>query len=705
MVAAFLRALLVLASAAAAAPVAAACADPLPPSSAALAPIRVVSPRDLAMLRDIGYPDAGVDFGSPLALSPDGRWVAFVLARGQPDDNLVCRALVLIASDGRAPPRVIDRGGELPLVKSTYRGMYVTTGFPDVVVPAFSPDGRWIAYLKRLDGRTQVWRARADGDGAEPVTVAPSDVEALAWSADGTAIVFATRPGVAAGERALDREALAGYHYDARSALDVTVRPNLWAADVPLAGFVAELATGRVRPATAVEAARVLPPTTAPNGAALLTAKAAGLQAWTQRVGDNPLGPSRLWTTDAAGRRLACARPACTGTIVKLWLESTGAVLFQRREGWNNEDSAIYRWDPAHDRLARIMRTRDALTGCIHGAGVLLCGRENATTPRRIVAIDLRTGRDRLLFDPNPEFARLTRGTVTRLRWRNDRGLPAWGDLVLPAGHRAGTRLPLVVVVYFSRGFLRGGIGDEYPIYALAARGFAVLSFERPPHVASRLPGIRSYDDVNGAGRIDWAERRSILSAVTAGVDQAIARGVVDPARVGITGLSDGATNVAFALIHTRRYAAAAMSSCCDSPVSNLAIGGPAWAEWNHRVMGYPLTIADDRAFWKPFAMSVNARRIDTPLLLQLADREALLSLETYAALREAAKPVDLYVFPDEYHNKWQPAHRLAIYDRNLDWFSFWLQDRRDPDPAKRSQYERWAALRAGQLAPDAGKP
>jgi hypothetical protein len=79
---------------------------------------------------------------------------------------------------------------------------------------------------------------------------------------------------------------------------------------------------------------------------------------------------------------------------------------------------------------------------------------------------------------------------------------------------------------------------------------------------------------------------------------------------------------------------------------------------------------------------------------MQLADREYLTAIDVYAALREQGKPVDMYVFPDEYHNKWQPAHRLAIYDRNLDWFDYWLNDRIDPDPRKADQYALWRSLR-----------
>ena len=111
--------------------------------------------------------------------------------------------------------------------------------------------------------------------------------------------------------------------------------------------------------------------------------------------------------------------------------------------------------------------------------------------------------------------------------------------------------------------------------------------------------------------------------------------------------------------------------------------------------IGFPAGGRDDPAFWQPFSMALNAKAMDKPLLMQLADEETLLALQTYTALRDAGKPVDMYVFPDEHHLKWQPAHRAAIYTRNLDWFAFWLQGQEDPDPAKAAQYRDWEALRA----------
>jgi dipeptidyl aminopeptidase/acylaminoacyl peptidase len=199
----------------------------------------------------------------------------------------------------------------------------------------------------------------------------------------------------------------------------------------------------------------------------------------------------------------------------------------------------------------------------------------------------------------------------------------------------------------------------------------------------------------------DWAERWNMHSAVVTGVEKLIASGLVDAGRVGITGLSDGSSTVGFALINSRLFAAASVSTCCLEPWTVNATIGPAFARMMRR-QGFPPATADDRDFWRPGSLIRNASTIDTPLLMQLADREYLTAIDVFAALREQGKPVDMYVFPDELHNKWQPAHRLAIYNRNLDWFRFWLRDEVDPAPHKAEQYRLWRQLRPQGEAPRA---
>jgi dipeptidyl aminopeptidase/acylaminoacyl peptidase len=219
-----------------------------------------------------------------------------------------------------------------------------------------------------------------------------------------------------------------------------------------------------------------------------------------------------------------------------------------------------------------------------------------------------------------------------------------------------------------------------------------VLSYQRPRDFAwgSAATSLSEYARIDNLG---WADRRRVLSSIEAAIDRAIALGVADPDRIGITGLSDGVPTVQFALLNSTRFRAAVVSSCCDDPFGSLYAGGPVYAD-QLKAHGYPAPGEDRPAFWADYSLAVNARRVAAPILVNAPDREYLGAMQAVANLREAGKPIELRVFPDEYHIKWQPAHRSAIYADVLDWFDFWLRGREDPVPAKAAQYRRWRALR-----------
>jgi hypothetical protein len=64
-----------------------------------------------------------------------------------------------------------------------------------------------------------------------------------------------------------------------------------------------------------------------------------------------------------------------------------------------------------------------------------------------------------------------------------------------------------------------------------------------------------------------------------------------------------------------------------------------------------------------------------------------------------------MFVMPGEHHYKWQPAHRLAMYDRSLDWFNFWLKGQEPSDPARRADVSRWEALAKERRTPPGAAP
>jgi dipeptidyl aminopeptidase/acylaminoacyl peptidase len=670
----------------------AACASP--PNAKASTPKRDVTPMDIARLRDIGLPDGSL-FGmpSPLAISPDGHRVAFLVNQGDPGIDSYCRMLMVADIATPAIPRVVDRGGELIRIVSIDRGSVYEDGFPDVVTPAWSPDGRSIGYLRRDHGVTQVWRVGADGGEAAPITKGETNISDWAWLSNGT-IVVASRPGFMAERASIEVESRTGWLYDERVSPQVSPRPQP-GRDANRQIETVALADGTRRVATEIERAALAPERESGNPNNPDMTGPSGWHAWVAPSDVSPVSPLRVHLADVSRHEIACAEPQCFGRIVQIFWGADGrSLVYLRREGFANMQMAFYRWLPGKGAPQRLGVTSDVLHGCVPSGAQFLCTREASTIPRQIALIDPVTAAGRTVYDLNPEFAALRLGSVERLTWRNNIGLPAWGDLVLPPRAKPMDKLPLIVVQYNSTGFLRGGTGDEYPIFALAARGFAVLSLEKTPNVARAFPKLKTYEEINAASVKNWAERRSQLSSILTGVDMAVKRGSIDPKRIGITGLSDGSTSVRFALINSRVFAAAAISTCCVEPKTAMTYGGISWADSNH-AMGFPLATQNGEAYWKPFSMALNASAINVPILMQLADDEFLLGLETFTALRENHKPVEMYVFPDEHHTKWHPAHRLAIYNRNLDWFGYWFLDLKDPALEKSEQYRRWDQLKA----------
>lgn len=653
---------------------------------------RRVEAIDLARLRDFGRPEASVGGDAPFSVSPDGRLAAVVLRRADPSRDAYCMGVLVVPLDGTAPARLVDVGGDFIPETSDVRGIPdLPIGTVEPVTPRWSPDGRWLAYLRRDGGLTRAWRARVDGSGAEPVSRFDIDVRDVRWSDDGRALVVRTRPGLAAGEAAIAEEEKKGFLYDHRFWTLSLARPKP-SADIPEVDQRIDPEDGHLIGAQERDAAE----DGKPKGAMILARSVGGAMAWTSPDdADVLLGPAALKIA-IDGRSIVCRSPLCADGVGATWWGRDDELFFvQGGTSTNGGTTTLARWRPGRDPdPSIILSTTDALFGCQPAGGAIVCARETATHPRVLTRVDGTTGALLTLYDPNPEFARLKKGEVRRIRWRDVDGVPTYGDLVLPPDHKAGTHHPLIVVQYRSRGFLRGGTGDEYPIYALASRGFAVLSIERTQFFAAGK--TKSFAEFMRMSTADFAERRRVLSSVETGVRTAIGLGVVDPQRIGITGVSDGAATVQFALVNSNLFGAAAVSSCCDEPSTSLFAADRGYSDMLIDA-GFPEPGTDGDRFWHRYSLAANATRLRTPILMQLPDDEFRFGLETFVTLDRHHVPVEMYVYAGEYHQKWHPAHRLASYERAIDWFDFWLNGKSDPAVSKQAQYTRWRALQHRQ--------
>ncbi len=664
--------------------------------------------RELLSLEHIG----GV-YGT-ISVSPGGGRVAFEIERPDFAADTYRSEWYVCAVAPHAKPVPVGSGGDLMLAPAPFGRI---NGARADVRAKWSPDGRWIAYLRRDGGEVQVWRSRADGSRTVEVTHSGADVLDFAWRPDGRAIYFEvgrSRRWKAEQNRI---EGERGFRIDGRFMPVYSTRPlwftcgrTMWSLPVVrsercVPRLWIKILGSRERIATAAQMLdyRRLSATRAPPGVGrgrlvreVAWSGSGTRAAWFEnRSPRTQPGPAAPVTLFAAGRR--CRAAACTGPMRGLWWHG-GTVVFLKREGWAYSESALYVWNPRTDALKRLYRADSTLRSCGLAVDRLVCLLETPTSPRKIVAIRLSDGRIETLFDPNPGFSRYRLGRVEKLDVTDGRGHDAFGHLVYPPHFESGCRYPMVIVQYLSKGFLDGGVGDEYPIFPLAAAGFLVYSSDNPE--MGRL--LARFDTSRWQGLVGYAaeaigpsarRQRSALDVFEAVIDRLTRRGILDPTRVGITGLSAGAEVLYYALIHSRRFAAAATSGMPSPESFDLYVNRQARAivegYWGARTLAQAI-----RRDESVLSLGHNLSRVNTPLLMQVSDHELLSVLPDYVALRDAGKPVEAFVFPHEYHIKWQPLHKLAVGERTVDWFRFWLQGEEDPDPAKAARYARWRALR-----------
>ncbi len=316
----------------------------------------------------------------------------------------------------------------------------------------------------------------------------------------------------------------------------------------------------------------------------------------------------------------------------------------------------------------------------------MACAIQSRNEPSNIVLANIAAGTVRTLVDLNPEFANgnIEHSSLTRLDGVNRYGDRWWADLVKPLNYEPGKKYPLIVTTYRTRVFPRGASGDENPVDVYAAHGFAVLSFDY---------GVREFDNKPGDFQRNLSWYESVDASIQMAIQKASETGIIDTTRVGLTGYSRGTEIVAYEITHANLFRAVSGAAGDNSPYFYYMTSRGVQDNFSKDgVGGWPE--GKSKANWQQVAPELNANRIDIPVLNNDPDSEFLADLALYTSLRDLGKPMELYIYPNELHVINQPRHRYQIYERNLDWFRFWLQGYEDPDPAKAEQYARWRELR-----------
>lgn len=644
---------------------------------------RPVTPMDLLTLRD----------PKGLSISPDGTHVAFAVAQAEYSTNGYRSGLFVVATK---PGSRVEALGTAGMPNWDDINQWLDQ------IPQWSPDSQWLSYRTRMRAtehrQVSIWNLKTGR--LQKVTSVPGDVESYRWCAGGNKLFLTTvkpQPDlVTAHQEAsgiLFNSAIHPYQViPVMKQMEAAQEPEreYWIYDFRTQGRrrASEQEIAKWKPWSspptsdqnpALEKYDILSSETSPDGS-----KVAYLYG-IAKVAESKTWAMRLLVTSDHGRHIVEVTPGAH-RVGQFWWSKEDTLYFTEHDGRGHSAEI---WElRSGDLKPQLVYKADAgeylsAFSSDDTGKVIACLRENNTTPPQIAVIDSMKRPVRTIVDLNPQFASLEKGSTERLEGTNSYGEQWFAYLVKPLDFVPGKKYPLIVTTYRSGDyFLRGASGDENPIQVYAAHGFAVLCVD--------AGWIRNRVESDFAATLlNWA-------SPTATIDEAVRKlardGIVDISRVGIAGFSHGEEIAGYALIHTDLFRAASGAQNYDPFFYFL--GSDEWHEIFHewRLGGW--SGGELNPDWRQIAMSMNAEKIVTPILQNASDTEYLITLSTYRSLRDVDKPIELYIYPNELHVRNQPKHRLEIYERNLDWFRFWLKDEQDSDPAKAEQYKRWLHLR-----------
>lgn len=645
---------------------------------------RPVTSMDLLEIRD----QKGV------SISPDGKYVAFVVGQAVYETNSYRSGMYVVGTGAGSVPVCLGTAGA-PKWDGINQWLAES--------PQWSPNSKYITYATKMQTaeNRQVWKWSVDGGAPVQLTNVPGNVQSYHWIAEGDKIVVTfERPRDAVQIQRLSEDGiLYDGEFDASLGRPV-VSEVLAAKPKELETWIHSITTGEERKQTKVEAADSVGPWVSDigeeyfagatfEGHHLIDAKVSpdGRRVAYRIYDDSPgtMVLYKLFSKPIRGGTAVDVAPGVYFMADYWWAADSSGIYFTRNMGDGRPDTLMV--VSAKGGSARqLFRSPDSLYACAPDQSFqhMACAGESKDTPSRVVLVDIAAGTVRTLVDLNPVFANLQLGASTRLEGVNRYGDHWWAHLVKPLNYEPGKRYPLIVTTYRTHEFLRGASGDENPIHVYAAHGFAVLSFDY---------GRREYDNQPGDFEryLSWYE--SVDASIQMAIEDAAETGVADVTRVGLAGYSRGMEIVTYEIIHTKLFRAVSGSVGDYSPYFYYMASRPVQESFSRQgVGGWPEGKSNTN--WRQLAPELNAGRIDAPVINNVPDSEFLCDLALFTSLRELERPVEMFIYPNELHVVNQPKHRYQIYERNLDWFRFWLKSEESPDPAKSEQYERWHHLR-----------
>jgi dipeptidyl aminopeptidase/acylaminoacyl peptidase len=628
--------------------------------TAPMAPARVAPTADqILSLKRAGSPE----------ISPDGRWVAYTIRETNWDDNNFETEIWLADV-------------------STGSTRQLTNGKKSSQSPSWAPDGSKLAFISDRTDKRQIYLISPQGGEGEALTSLEDGVSSFAWSPDGRTIAYtATEPKTAAIK---DREKKYGefqvVEQDHRMthlfAIDVATRATRTLTSGPFTvGRFAWSPDGR-----SIAFDHTVNPALANGGSAdisIVTVADASVRALVTQAGPDT---HPVWSPD--GSRIAfetaMANPAFfySNGLIAIVPSSGGAPSVVSSAF--DEDPSIVAWKPgglffaasartyaylyklnpdtkAITKVSPVDRTVNSSFSLSKDGETIASLRSDATSMAEVFVGSKK------LTDLNAQTAGWPAGTLDVVSWKSQDGATIEGVLHKPADFDPAKKYPLLVVIHGGPTGVSRAVpftSTIYPIDVWVPRGVLVLE----PNYRGSAGYGEKFRALN-VRNLGVGDAWDVLS----GIDSLIAKGMVDPARVGTMGWSQGGYISAFLATHdASRFKAISVGA-----------GISDWMTYYVNTDITPFTRQylkatpwDDPEIYAKTSPITYIKQAKTPTLIQHGATDQRVPLpnafELYHGLQDNHVPTKLIVyqgFGGVGHGPSKPKSNRATMDHNVEWF------------------------------------
>jgi dipeptidyl aminopeptidase/acylaminoacyl peptidase len=565
---------------------------------------------------------------SDAQVSPDGRWVAYVVTSTDMKENATDADVWLVSTSGGGPVRL-------------------TTSKKNDNQPRWSPDGKRVAFISAREEKPQIFLISPTGGEAEKLSDSKTGVQSFQWSPDGRFIAYTTFPTPKADDGSLS---------------------DIWVADAK---------TGQ---------ARKLVDNEGPDASPRWSPDGRSIAYLTRDAKLGVIGQSRLNVIPAEGgtpRAVISSFEYQPGPAK--WSHDGRAIYFNSPVRTTIQLFIVPAAGGEVKQVSKIAGVMGQATFSRDGS-VVAFTRSDIKRPDDVYVAKLPGMVDGvMLTDHNPQVRDLALGAGEVIRWKSKDGMEIEGIVIYPVGYQPGKRYPTVALIH---GGPSGVWTESFPGsygnfgHVWAGKGWAVFY----PNVR----GSSSYGEkflfanVNDWGGGDYQD-------VQTGIDHLIAKGVADPDRLAQSGWSYGGYLTAWTLTQTNRFKAVMVGAGLTNMFSMYStndlqrtleayFGGEPWNNLEAYQRASAMTYIKQAKTPTLILHGGSDTRVPTGQAQEL-----------YMGLRKNGVPVELVFYPREPHGLQEPRHRLDKMRREYAWFSKYVLgvEVPEPKPAKDDKGEK----------------